>query len=372
MSRLVRLVYGEFAVSLVEDSHPREAMVEVTRRCNYSCLYCFRDGLDKSYLIDMEESLFQRFINMAVDAGIEKLAFTGWGEPLLHPNILEFIGLAKENGFDVLVNTNGFFVAELARDLVKMGVDELVISVDSGDEDIYRSIRRGGELSRVVEGLDRLNMAKASFNSKKPVLKFQYTLNKLNISNILGLARLAKDYRVKEVIISNIIPNNPGVYRNLQCLGDSHCLELLDGLKEDLARITLDTNISFILPSLRISSERHCPFIERDAFYLTAEGDVAPCIYYAHSWRPIINGFERNITPVRFGNISDKDILDIWRGIDYTRFRFNVRFSMIPSCLDCELEDVCLITRSNEYDCWGNAPTCSACPYARRIVYCPL
>ena len=369
---MAALKYEEFIIQLDGDSRPREVMVEVTRRCNLSCLYCFREMLSPGSLIDMEPQIFYRLLDEAVASGVTKFAFTGWGEPLVHPHILDFIESAKESGIEVLLNTNGFFLKEFGDDLVRLGVDELVISIDSDDEDIYRNIRRGGDLTRIVEGLEVINKAKKTHNSNKPVIKFQYTLNRVNVGNVMSLARLAKEYRVKDVVISNIIPNNPYTARFLQCLGDSGCMEKIGGLMDNLVRVTLDTNINFFLPETSIKTERHCPFMEKDAVYLTAEGDVAPCIFYAHRWSPIINGIRRTIYPVRFGNIRKEGLMDIWRNEKYVRFRFNIRFSYMPSCLDCKLEAVCTVTRSNMYDCWGISPTCSFCPYARKIVYCPL
>lgn len=364
--------YEEFNIYLVGESHPREVMVEVTRRCNLSCLYCFRDDLGVESFIDMDRSMFSRLLDTSLDAGVHKFAFTGWGEPLVHPDILDFIRSAKEYGLEVLINTNAFFLKEFGDGLVQLGVDELVVSIDSDDEDIYRNIRRGEDLSRVVEGLEVVNKAKRTHRSNKPIIKFQYTLNKINIGNVMSLARLAREYRVKNVIISNIIPNNPYTAKLLQCLGDSSCIDVIDRLKDDLVRVTLDTNINFYVPETSIKTERRCPFMERDAVYVTAEGDVAPCIFYAHRWSPIINGIRRKIYPVRFGNINESSLNDVWRSEDYIRFRFNVRFSYMPSCLDCKLENVCTVTRSNKYDCWGNSPTCSHCPYSRNVVYCPL
>lgn len=364
--------YEEFIIQLDDGSHPQEVMVEVTRRCNLSCLYCFREELGSEALIDMEPQTFYRLLDDALASGVTKFAFTGWGEPLVYPRILDFIESAKGAGIAVLLNTNGFFLKEFGDDLVRLRLDELVISIDSDDEDIYKNIRRGGDLGRIVEGLEALNRAKKTYNSNKPVVKFQYTLNRMNVGNVMSLAMLAREHRVKDVIISNIIPNNPYTARFLQCLGDPGCMEKIGGLMDDLVRITLDTNINFFLPENSIKTERYCPFMEKDAVYLTAEGDVAPCIFYAHGWSPIINGIRRTIYPVRFGNIHMGGLTDIWRNEKYVRFRFNIRFSCMPSCLDCKLEAVCTVTRSNMYDCWGVSPTCGFCPYARRIVYCPL
>jgi tungsten cofactor oxidoreducase radical SAM maturase len=349
-----------------------EAMVEVTRRCNYSCLYCFREGLNSEYLLDMRPELFDELIKQSKEAGIVKLAFTGWGEPLIHPNIIGFIEKAKSEGFSVLVNTNGYYLLKYAERLSKSNVDEIVVSIDAGEEDPYRLIRIGGDLKMVAKGLSIIKEYKKRNGSLNPIVKIQFTLSKINYEHILSVAELAKEYRIKDVIISNVIPNTPENEKKLSCVNDKEFLNKLNMLRLELVKYTLDTNINFQLPEFKIKTERRCPFMEKDAIYITAEGNVSPCIYYAHPWRPILNGIPREIVPVRFGNIQREHILDIWRKEEYVRFRFNTRFSYMPSCLDCELEKVCLIARSNSYDCWGNTPTCSHCPYSRNIVRCPL
>jgi len=106
--------------------------------------------------------------------------------------------------------------------------------------------------------------------------------------------------------------------------------------------------------------------------YIRYDGYVAPCIYYAHNWRNAFFGIEREIHRVLFGNIREKNLLEIWRSPEYALFRFRATFFTQPSCLDCPLAPYCTYTLSNESDCWGNTPTCAHCPYSHDIARCPL
>ena len=369
---MIKLKCEEFDIKISDEGHPREAMIEVTRRCNYNCLYCFREGLNTDYLLDMKPETYEESISQCREAGINKLSFTGWGEPLIHPRIMKFVKIAKNEGFTVLVNTNGYYLSRYAEELANSNVDEIVVSIDAGEEDPYRLLRIGGDLNQVARGLSKIREYKKRNGAINPIVKIQFTLNKINYEHILSVAKLAKEYKIKDVIISNVIPNTPENEEKLSCVNDNEFLRKINNLRFELVKYTLDTNINFHLPEFLIKTERRCPFMEKDALYITAEGDVAPCIYYAHPWKPILNGVTRDIQPIRFGNIMKEHLLKIWRKDIYVRFRFNVRFSYMPSCLDCELEKTCLITRSNMYDCWGNKPTCSHCPYSRNIVKCPL
>ena len=64
------------------------------------------------------------------------------GEPLLHPQLPEFIAYATENGFKSAVTTNGSLLSAKGDALIASGVYKVNISVhsfESGDEDSYRN-----------------------------------------------------------------------------------------------------------------------------------------------------------------------------------------------------------------------------------------
>ncbi len=364
--------FDGYVVKLSEDSHPKEIMLEVSRECNYNCIFCFRRDLDRDYFIQMKPDLFYKVLFEAIESRVEKFSLSGWGEPLTNPYIREYIKAIKRNGFKLLINTNGYYLRDYVDIIIDHKVDEIVVSIDAGEEDPYKIIRQGGDLSRVIEGLTLLRDTKHKEGVYEPIIKFQFTVNTLNVDNIMKLSRLAAELKVKEIVISNVIPLSPEHEDELSCLKNDSCLSQLEEMRYYFVRHALETNINFRLPEFDLKTERTCPFIEHDALYITAEGYVSPCIYYAHPWSSTINGITRRLQPVRFGNIHNERLINIWRKREYSKFRFITKYFIMPSCLDCNLENSCSMTLSNEFDCWGNQPTCSHCPYSRDLVRCPL
>ncbi len=363
----------EWIIKLDQKTHPRELMVETTMKCNYDCIHCFRRLLVKEELGEMDSRTFNKLIEQSVDVGVEKISFSGWGEPLVHPNIIDFIEEAKNNGIKILLNTNGSLLDHYGEELFKLGIDEIVVSMDAAEETIYASIRRGGHLALVVKGLKKINELKKKYSSTNPILKFQFTINTLNYKQLPKLVKLARELGVVEITVSNIIPLSEEHEKNLACyINCSDDSNEIEKLKHEISLLVLEKNVNVILPNFSLKTERLCPFIENSAAFIRWDGGVSPCIYYAHSWKPVLYGIRRDINAVVFGNINHNHLRDIWRSPEYVVFRFRAKFFHMPSCLDCPVQEYCILARSNDSDCWGGSPTCAHCPYSRDYVRCPL
>lgn len=320
----------------------------------------------------MDPKFFERVVKDARSAGVKKIVFSGWGEPLIHPRILEFVELVKSKGMEVLLNTNGSLLGYYAEELLRLGVDEIVVSIDSVETDLYRAIRIGGSLPAVVKGLVKLKELRRERFSWKPVVSIQFTVNRLNYRDVLKLVGFAKLVGATRVTLSNMIPLSAEQEMKLACYNDEECLRFMERAREELGKESLDSNVAIEFPSFGMQAERRCPFVTRYAAYVRRDGGVAPCIYYAHRWRTGFMGIDREIRPVVFGNLLEKNLISIWRDPEYAEFRFRAAFFAMPSCLDCPLAPYCLYTLSNEVDCWGNTPTCAHCPYSHDMARCPL
>lgn len=136
--------------------------LSVTDRCNLRCSYCMpEEGVEKlchSEVLSYADLL--RISAEAVAAGIEKIRVTG-GEPLVRKGILELLErLGALPGLKELVlTTNGLLLKEMAQGLRDAGVQRLNISLDSLRAETFSAITRGGELSRVLEGIDAAERA---------------------------------------------------------------------------------------------------------------------------------------------------------------------------------------------------------------------
>ncbi len=362
---------GEWIISLAEDSHPRELMIEVTTHCNYDCIHCFRRVMSEP-LGHMDSKVFARVLETAKKAGVEKLSFSGWGEPLVHPNIVDMLRRAKEAGFKVLLNTNGSLLGGIAKTIVDLGIDEVVVSIDAVDPQLYGNIRVRGYLDTVTENLVKLKELLKETGSWKPMVKIEFTLNKLNYLELKRIVDYAKLVGATHVIVSNIIPLTLEHEEKLACYRDNECLKQLEHLKIELGKKSLDSNVQVHMPSFNVVVERKCPFTQNYALYIRWDGLVAPCIYYAHTWKNTFMGIEREIKAVILGNILEEELIDIWRRRENADFRLRATIFNQPSCLDCPLVKYCTLTLTNQVDCWGNTPTCAHCPYSHDITRCPL
>ena len=136
--------------------------LSVTDRCNMRCFYCMpKEGIVKKVheaVLTYEE--LQLIAETAVELGIEKIRITG-GEPLVRVGIVAFLErLARIPGLRHLaLTTNGLLLAEMAADLYRAGVQRLNVSLDSLHPQTFSKITRGGDLGRVLAGLDAAEQA---------------------------------------------------------------------------------------------------------------------------------------------------------------------------------------------------------------------
>jgi MoaA/NifB/PqqE/SkfB family radical SAM enzyme len=139
--------------------------VFVTHRCNLSCHYCngphlnrelapeIRDGMLQA---DLSLEHYQKLLAEWREHGLHYIHFTG-GEPTLNPNLVEFIRLANSQGMLTALTTNGTADTELYRELVKNGLYEIRISIDSRDEVQFdRIVGVKGSFTKVIANIREL------------------------------------------------------------------------------------------------------------------------------------------------------------------------------------------------------------------------
>ena len=88
------------------------------------------------------------------------------GEPLLNPLLPKMIARAHEAGLFTIVSTNAQALTHtMAQELVKSGLNRIIVSIDGFSEESYEAYRVGGSLHRALEGLQFLREAKAQYGS---------------------------------------------------------------------------------------------------------------------------------------------------------------------------------------------------------------
>ncbi|HBH88010.1 MAG TPA: GTP 3',8-cyclase MoaA [Syntrophaceae bacterium] len=189
------------------DTYNREInylRVSITDRCNLRCRYCMpKEGvslLGHDDILKYEEIL--RIIGVAVTMGISKIRITG-GEPLVRRGVVDFVASvnAMEGIRDVSLTTNGTLLEAFAAKLFTAGIKRINISLDSLDPAKYAQITRGGELGKVLAGIEevyRIGFAPIKINT--------VAITGFNDDEIVNFANLSlhKPYQIRFIELMTI------------------------------------------------------------------------------------------------------------------------------------------------------------------------
>ncbi|HEY8002700.1 MAG TPA: GTP 3',8-cyclase MoaA [Phenylobacterium sp.] len=138
--------------------------LSVTDRCDLRCVYCMAEHmtfLPKAEVLTLEE--LDRIASAFVGLGTRKLRITG-GEPLVRKGLMSLIeGLSRHLASgaldEITLTTNGTRLAEFAEPLARAGVRRINVSLDTLKPDLFRALTRGGDLAKVLAGIEAAQAA---------------------------------------------------------------------------------------------------------------------------------------------------------------------------------------------------------------------
>lgn len=132
---------------------PRFLEVETINSCNANCPMCTINGW-KNKGSRMTDELFAKIASeiIAHASSIKRVSLYRDGEPLLDPKLMDRIKMLKQgNVRDIAISTNVSLLTEKkAKELLKAGIDLVILSIDSLDKKIYEGIRVGLNFEAVM------------------------------------------------------------------------------------------------------------------------------------------------------------------------------------------------------------------------------
>jgi Fe-coproporphyrin III synthase len=354
--------------------HPRvpniqKLYIEATTGCNLQCVTCIRNEWSDP-LAPMKQSTFQNIVKSLDDLpDLKRVVFTGFGEPLTHPHIIDMIAEIRKRNIDVTIGTNGLLLSpKLCRELVRLGVDRIMVSIDGGESETYANIR-GALLEKVISAIQELNRIKEEEKSLNPAVGIEFVVMKSNQDELDKLVELAKKLNVSRILVTNVLP-----YAKELLDEKLYTYQPVEPFKSSGWALRSDawvTWASMELPHMHWGAERKCKFIGDDAVVVGWDGKVTPCYALSHNYSYFaIDGVQKQVSRYILGDINEQSLAEIWMAEEYTRFRSDVRCYYFPSCPDCDLRDTCDLRKINE-GCWGWNPSCADCLWSQDIVKCP-
>jgi cyclic pyranopterin phosphate synthase len=266
--------------------HINYLRISITDRCNLRCKYCMPlEGVSQfkhDDILSYEEIL--RIAGIAVKEGINKIRITG-GEPLVRKGAVDFVrSLSQLYGInDLSMTTNGLLLSEFAQPLYAAGLKRVNISMDSLKSDRFNTITRGGDLSKVWQGIQ--TAAKVGFN---PIKLNIVAIKGLNEDELLDFARLTIEnaYQVRFIEFMPVGPENG--WNHDQFLSCAHIRDVIEaayrlipveseGGNGGPAKLYRLDGAQGMIGFINAISGHFCSTCNR--LRLTADGKLRPCLF---------------------------------------------------------------------------------------------
>lgn len=124
--------------------------IEPTNACNLDCIFCARQTMKRPIaFLPLEK--YKIVIDEMKNYRQTSIRFSGWGEPTIHPQIIDFIKYAHEKDILTHLTTNATLInSEISEALLRAGLNKIKFSLQGLTESEY----------------DRMRQAKASEDSR--------------------------------------------------------------------------------------------------------------------------------------------------------------------------------------------------------------
>lgn len=164
--------------------------IELTKRCNLRCIYCYADG-GEAAKGELTVDEIRRVIDEAKELGARTVNFTG-GEPLMHKKFFTLAEHARDAGLQILLYTNGTLITEeVAGKMAELNIFPCV-KLDSTSPEIQDTLAGvNGAFQRIMEGMD--NLIKAGYQT----FNINTVICKLNIKDLPKLWTWARERNVQ-------------------------------------------------------------------------------------------------------------------------------------------------------------------------------
>jgi radical SAM protein with 4Fe4S-binding SPASM domain len=272
---------------------PVSISIEPTTACNLRCPEC-PSGL-RSFSRPtgmMGQDTFQKIIH-ELHENLSYLILYFQGEPYLNPRFFETVRYAQARKIYTATSTNAHYLTQQnAQETVKSGLSRIIISLDGTDQTTYEKYRIGGNIDKVLEGIQRLVQAKKTLKSQTPFIILQFLLFKHNIHQIAEIGDLSKKLGVDKLELKTA-----QVY-DFE-IGSDRIPE-----EEKYSRYHLNGNKNYTINNDHLNK---CWKMWHSCV-MTWDGNIVPCC------------FDKD-AKYTMGNIHEKPFAEIWNGEKYQDFR---------------------------------------------------
>ncbi|MBN1552605.1 SPASM domain-containing protein [bacterium] len=330
------------AKKTVLKSVPTMCLLELTTRCNFSCIHCHRRYFpvpETDIDVNLLDSLFAN-----VFPKLDWITVTGFGEQTIsrhYPSVMARL-VALQIVSHYSTNTSTLTPAHIEA-LVKCNAN-IILSVDGTSKETFESIRCGGKWHQLLKSLFLIKRIRAILGGDS-LFRITFVIMRKNIHELPDMVRLINFFNLDDLTVQDYLPVGDPVM-DQQTL--RHEPERANRYLNDAAKLAKEYNMKILLPD-PFPTDAPSPgdglwkrfrrirrvFPERKRFPMRcfqpwsspcfrANGDVSPCCNSSRS----------------MGSLHEKCFEEIWNGWRFRLFRRMAdSFLPPPECRICNVID---------------------------------
>jgi len=281
---------------------PLDAMLEVTYRCNLSCVHCFIEENTREELSTRE--IFDLLDQLAA-AGTLTVTLTG-GEALMREDFFDIAAYARHKAMAVNLMSNGTLIDDAAaREMQRLHFASICLSLYGTTDATHEAVtRRRGSFAMISKALEILRRYDLPVEIKTPVLK-------INFSEFRNVHYLCRDWGLEYNAYAFLTPTTRGSRGPLQYRLDD--LELTRFHQWEMSRGKEPRGYDGMCNA---GFNMVC---------ISARGTVYPC----------------NALRLEAGNIRQEPFGAIWGFSPRLKWLRNLQMADFEECSRCELLRMC-------------------------------
>jgi MoaA/NifB/PqqE/SkfB family radical SAM enzyme len=299
--------------------------IEPTSRCQLRCVMCPRTAfLDEWVSGDMSLSVYEKLSKHFYLA--KNIHLQGWGEPLLHSQLFGMVKIARDSGCEVSLTTNGVLLnAENSERLIREGVDIVAVSIAGARNETHESIRCGSSFKKLIENIKTLSALKLRIKTEKPKLVLSFLMTKTNIKELPEVIGLTKETGANELVATNLDYTPTKIQDDLKAFSCDRVDPEFKTSIEQAKKRAEGLKIPLRVYPLELEEVLMCELNPLKIVFFSHDGCVSPCVYLNQTQRGSIQRIfcdsYYEMPRLCFGNIVERDFMEIWDSTDYKSFR---------------------------------------------------
>ena len=182
--------------------------LEASSVCQLKCPLCPTGmGINKKGVVGwgfLNLENFKKFVDE--NPKIKNVEISNYGEIFLNPLLGEILRYAYEKGISLSAGTGAnfnFIREDILEALVKYQFKRFNIALDGASQETYQIYRKGGDFNNVINNIKRLNYYKEKYNSKFPIITWQFVIFGHNEHELPKAREMAEELNMKFVPKAN-------------------------------------------------------------------------------------------------------------------------------------------------------------------------